>query len=223
MALLTKAQFSAKINRPSNFLSTYITRKEVVIQSGEGKKALIDDEHPVNYAFLIKKGAQEIVKPTENTDKSDENVVYHAVVVDEKSEKKDKKPRIPSNGKDASDVYMKNLALVEQEKAEVALQKQRGELEKINLYNQKMRGELLPIALFRPLLAQNNQNLTTTFKNAAEELISNMAKKKDFSLEERADVSALLLSSINKAITEAFDMTVQNLDVLIEDYKESVK
>lgn len=222
MALLTKAQFADKIDRPSNFLSVYITRKEVVIHSGEGKKALIDDEHPVNYAFLIKKGAQNLTKPKENTEKTTENVVYNAVIVEESGEKAGKKKQ-PSNGKDAADVYMKNLALVEEEKARVSLEKQRGELEKINLYNQKARGELLPIALFRPLLARNNQNLTTTFKNTAEELISNMAKKKEFSLEERAELSAQLLSGINKAITDAHDMTVQNLETIIDDYKESIK
>lgn len=219
MALLTKAQFAEKINRPSNFLSVYVTRKEVVIHSGDGKKALIDDEHPVNYAFLIKKGAQNLVKPTEKVEKEVKTEVYQAVVVDENP----KKSRIPSNGKDANEVYMKNLAQVQEEKERVALEKQRGELEKINLYNQKMRGELLPIALFRPLLARNNQNLTTTFKNTAEELISNMAKKKDFNLEERADLSAQLLSGINKAITDANEMTVQNLETIVEDYKESIK
>jgi hypothetical protein len=222
MALLTKAQFADKIGRPSNFLSVYITRKEVVIHSGEGKKALIDDEHPVNFAFLVKKGAQELTKKPETIEKTTDSTVYNAVVVEESSEKKDKK-KVPSNGKDANEVYMKNLALIQEEKERTGLQKQQAELEKINLYNQKMRGELLPIALFRPLLARNNQNLTTTFKNTAEELISNMAKKKDFSLEERAELSAQLFSGINKAITDAHDMTVQNLDTIIDDYKESIK
>lgn len=222
MALLTKAQFADKIGRPSNFLSVYITRKEVVIHSGEGKKALIDDSHPINHAFLIKKGAQELTKKPETVEKTTDSTVYNAVVVEESGEKKDKK-KVPSNGKDANEVYMKNLALIQEEKERTALQKQQAELEKINLYNQKMRGELLPIALFRPLLARNNQNLTTTFKNTAEELISNMAKKKDFSLEERAELSALLFSGINKAITDAHDMTVQNLDTIIDDYKESIK
>lgn len=222
MALLTKAQFAAKINRPSNFLSTYIGRNEVVIHSGEGKKALIDDEHPVNAMFLKKKALKELIKEAktpENKGKSTDNVeVYDAVVVGN-----DGKERKSSNGKDANDVYLKNLAALEQEKAELAVQKQREELEKIRLFNEKARGELLPIALFKPLLARNNQNLTTTFKNLAEELISNMAKKKSFTLEERADVSKFLLEGINKAITEARDMTVQNLDTIVDDYKESVK
>lgn len=223
MALLTKAQFAEKIGRPSNFLSVYITRGEVLIKSGEGKRALIDDTHPINHAFLIKKGAQNIVKDAKNPDNTGENVVYNAVVIDETSEKVDKKTKISSNGKDANEVYMKNLAMLEQQKAEISLKKQQEELDKIRLYNERARGELLPIALFRPLLARNNQNLTTTFKNTAEELISNMAKKKGFSLEERAELSAQLLGGINKAITEAFDMTVQNLDTIIDDYKESIK
>lgn len=219
MALLTKAQFAEKINRPSNFLSVYITRKEVVIHSGSGKNALIDDTNPVNYAFLIKKGAKDMANGVEKEEKPQ---VYHAVVVED-GDKASKKTKPASNGKDANEVYMKNLAVLEQQKAEIQVKKQREELEKISLFNQKARGELLPFALFKPLLARNNQHLTTTFKNLAEELISDMTKKKSFSSEERGELTKLLLNGINRSINEANDMTVKSLDIIIEDYKESVK
>lgn len=219
MALLTKAQFAEKINRPSNFLSVYITRKEVLIHSGEGKNALIDDTNATNYAFLIKKGAKEIVKTGENEAKTE---VYNAVVVDDGSKKDDKK-KLPSNGKDANEVLMKNLALLEEEKVRISVEKQKEELEKIRVFNQKARGELLPFELFKPLLARNNQNLTTTFKNLAEELISNMAKKKDFSAEERGELVQFLLEGINTAIGDAGKATIESLDIIIEDYKDGIK
>lgn len=222
MALLTKEQFAKKISRPSNFLSVYISRGEVVIHSGEKKNALIDDEHPVNAMFLNKKAVKELVKESktpENTGNSEQKTeVYEAVVIGG-----DGKKRTPSNGKDANEVYLKNLAALEQEKAELSRDKQREELEKIRLFNEKARGESLPIALFKPLLSRNNQNITITFKNLTEELISNMAKKKAFTLEERAEVQQFLLEGINKAVTDANDMTVQNLEVIIDDYKESIK
>lgn len=203
MALYNKREFSVLCGIETKNLSVYISRKKVVLNEND----LIDDKNQINAAFIIKASAK-----IEN--KSVDPVVYEAKVI----------RNTPKNTEEQEeDNENLSIAALDRKKLELDIEKKQADLEKVVLSNSRAKGEVIPFGLIKPLITQNNQSLTTEFKNAADGIILEIAKKKDLSSIEVAELNGVLVSVINNAIRKATELSIKNLDIIIEDYKSTIK
>ncbi len=199
MALFSKKEFSDKCGIGTNVLAIYLKRKKVVLNEND----LIDDKNQINAAFIIKATAK-----VQN--KSVDPVVYEAKIVKNIQEHEDDNENL-------------SIAALDRKKLELDIEKKQADLEKVVLSNSRAKGEVIPFGLIKPLITQNNQSLTTEFKNAADGIILEIAKKKDLSSIEVAELNGVLVSVINNAIRKATELSIKNLDIIIEDYKSTIK
>lgn len=203
MALYNKKEFSILCGIETKNLSVYISRKKVVLNEND----LIDDKNQINAAFIIKASAK-----IEN--KSVEPVVYEAKVIRNTTKNTEEQEEDNEN---------LSIAALDRKKLELDIEKKQADLEKVVLSNSRAKGEVIPFGLIKPLITQNNQSLTTEFKNAADGIILEIAKKKDLSSIEVAELNGVLVSVINNAIRKATELSIKNLDIIIEDYKSTIK
>lgn len=207
MALYNKKEFSKLCGIETKNLSVYIMRKKVVVDENE----LIDTTNQLNAAFILKAQAKTVNK---GQNIPEEPVVYEAKVI-----KNDSKQT--QNEDESEDVL--SIAALDRKKLELDVKKKEADLEAVLIKNAKTKGEVIPFELMKPLIAQNNQSLTTAFKNAADEILSAMAKKKNFSNTEVAELNGTLVQAINSAIQKATDQSIKTLDILINDYQLTTK
>lgn len=210
MAVIDRKKLTELTGLPSRQISNYVGRGKVILLSD----GMIDTSDPRNDVFIKKHSSRLDVKNDKNLlkDVISLPVVKQTVVkTNETTEKKD------------SENEFKSLAQLERDKLIADIEKKQADLEKALLINAKIKGEVIPFGLMKPLIAQNNQSITTEFKNAADELISNIAKKKSLSSAEVADLNKTLVSVINDAIRKATDLSIKNLSLIINDYQASIK
>lgn len=207
MALYNKKEFSKLCGIETKNLSVYITRKKVFVEQND----LIDTTNQINAAFILKAQAKTVNKGSETPE---ESVVYEAKVI--------KTPTKSTQNNEESDDVL-SIAALDRKKLELDVEKKQADLEKVLLSNARAKGEVIPFQLIKPLITQNNQSLTTEFKNAADELILAFAKKKELSSTEVAEMNGTLVSVINNAIRKATELSIKNLDIIIDDYKSTIK
>jgi hypothetical protein len=207
MALLTKQELAVRISKPTNYLSVYITRKKIILNENE----LFDDKNPTNVAFLVKMGALNSVKTDHIETVEAEEVPNTAKLTKKKT-----------NDSAYNEAVM-NEAALEKKKKELDIEKKQADIEAVKLKNAITKGELIPFGLMEPLISQNNQSITTAFKNAAYELLSTIEKKHDLSKEAKAEYNGLLVTTINDAIKKAQEQSIRALNTLIENYQLTIK
>ena len=203
MALYNKKEFANYTGEKTGDLFNYIKRGTVVVD----EQGNIDSNNQKNQAF-IQKRLSRLGTKTDNS----ESIVSPLV-----------KKTIEKTKSEPVDSSQKTFAELEREKLIADIGKKEADLEKALLVNAKIKGEVIPFGLMKPLIAQNNQSITTEFKNAADELISNISKKKSLSSTEVADLNKFLVSTINEAIKKATDLSIRNLSLIINDYQSTIK
>ena len=203
MAIYSKREFANYTGEKTGDLFNYIKRGTVVVD----EQGNIDSNNQKNQAF-IQKRLSRLGTKTDNS----ESIVSPLV-----------KKTIEKTKSEPVDSSQKTFAELEREKLIADIGKKEADLEKALLVNAKIKGEVIPFGLMKPLIAQNNQSITTEFKNAADELISNISKKKSLSSTEVADLNKFLVSTINEAIKKATDLSIRNLSLIINDYQSTIK
>lgn len=215
MALLTKKEFAELIGQPTNYLSVYITRKKIVV----GENDLIDTNNEKNNAFILKQGGKKANREIETP-------VIETVTAETVFEKPKLKVKVNLTNQETqteTETEFLNIAALDKKKLELDVKKKEADLEAVLIKNAKAKGEVIPFELMKPLIAQNNQSLTTAFKNAADEILAAMAKKKNFSNTEVGELNGVLVQAINIAIQKATDQSIKTLDILINDYQLNIK
>ena len=210
MAIYSKKEFANHTGEKTGDLFNYIKRGTVVVD----EQGNIDSNNQKNQAF-IQKRLSRLGQKTDNSESIVSPIVKKTVEVGQTVAKNSKSEQIDNS--------QKSFAELEREKLIADIAKKEADLEKALLVNAKIKGEVVPFGLMKPLIAQNNQSITTEFKNAADELISNIAKKKRLSSTEVADLNKLLVTVINEAIKKATDLSIKNLSLIINDYQSSIK
>lgn len=217
MTLYSKKDFATKCNIETKNLSVYITRKKVICL-GDG---MIDDADPRNALFLEKRKSK-----TETTETAEEEIpLTDTEDVGETTVIQLKRPKKSANTGENEENIDENASLsaLDKRKTLLEVQKKEADLEKVRLQNAKLKGEVIPFGLMNPLIAQNNQSIVTEFKNAGDELILEISKKKTLSGEEVAYLTGKLVYLINDAVRKAQDQTIKSLDLIIKDYKATIK
>jgi hypothetical protein len=209
MAIYSKKEFADYCGEQTKDLSNYIKRGTVVCD----KDGNINSNEPKNNSF-VQKRLSRLKEKANNNEVNIPKTIQNTVIttVTAKTNKTEKLEGVS-----------KTFAELEREKLIADIAKKEADLEKALLTNAKIKGEVIPFGLMKPLIAQNNQSITTEFKNAAEELISNISKKKSLSSSEVAELNKTLVTVINEAIKKATDLSIKNINLIINDYQSSIK
>jgi hypothetical protein len=199
MALLSKKEFAQQCNIETKALSVQISRGKVIVEND-----LIDTNNDKNRAFLEKYMGRdrEIDKlpPKEPT----------KTIKTSSNE--------PEDGKDDSNIpsFTESERLLKH----LDTQKRQKEIEKLEIDISKKRGEVIPSDLVKPIFLQHNQSIVTEFKNAADDFIRTISKKKALSVNETAEIRGKLVEIINQAMNKATTASVKAVDVIISDFSE---
>jgi len=189
MALYKQVEFAALCGISKAALSVNKARGKVIVE-----KELIDDTVPVNYEFL----RRHLGKKKEQPIKTDYPAVDYHQTASEKNAKRP--PRDELLSADQSKLSYNDLEKLKKQ-VDIRLVEERTEL--LRKQNEKMAGESLPTDMVKALFTQHFKSVTTSFKHSIERLLTDLAKKKDFSHEEIADIRGKLTTHLNTAIRDS--------------------
>lgn len=184
MAIVTRAEFAELCKVTTNYINTYITRKQVATCGEKGK--LIDTDNPLNKLFkkkclqnqkaaktgetaqkkkdVVTKKATKVVSITGGEAQKEETIsqLYNQVV-----ERMHTQPETPAEKKKREDQNKKDEELVDWDmrkkiadalKAEEQAKKERIAVDKLN-------GRLLPTDLVQQIVSINIRNINITYEN----------------------------------------------------------
>lgn len=105
-------------------------------------------------------------------------------------------------------------------KIQTQIDKMNMEMEKLRLNNSKFMGEVIPSGLIKPMILQHNQSILTESKNTIDNIIMIIAKKKDLSSAEVAEIKSKYLFEVNEMIKKSTQLTVKSINNVINEFSE---
>lgn len=215
MALHTKKQFSDLCGIATNNLSVQIARGKVIL-TGD----IIDDTIDKNRAFLekriSKKTIESEISPIAKTKNHEQIIIPVPKLSDQKIEQGSTDQKFELVSPDEKQSYTES----ERQLKYLDTVKRKAEIEKLYLDVAKKKGEVIPSELVKPVFLQHNQSIVTEFKNAADDIVRMFAKKKSLTVNEVAEITGELTSSINNAINKATTTTINSVDSIVNDFAE---
>ncbi len=213
MALHTKQDFAKLADIRTNDISTYVKRRKIIVRDD----GMIDDKESVNKTFLktrqslaSKKSVIDHIKKfpaansqTPNEENNDDEFPYFDGATKRGSDEK---------APDQTAAALEKLIHFRAEKVE-------RETIKLDIDIAKKRGEIIPSEMVKPIFLQHNQFILTKFKNASDDLIRLIAKRKELTAEEVAEIKSEMVDVINHAIAEAIQMSVSSVDDIVNEFK----
>jgi hypothetical protein len=189
MALYKQSEFAALCGISAAALSVNKNRGKVVVVDN-----LVDDTNQVNMEFLRrhleKKGPAPVVSD------------YHdkEYPPTQAKTKPQRQPREQAIATDHSGMSYNELEK-EKKRVDIKLVEERTEL--LRKQNEKIAGESLPTDMVKALFAQHFKSVTMAFKHSIDRIITDIAKKKDLTPEEVADIRGKLTANLNTAVKDA--------------------
>jgi hypothetical protein len=199
-------------------LTNYIKRGKVVM-SGE----LIDDSHPINAEFVRKRSKLLVKKAASAAEKGS------TAEVPRPPGPKISDPELPITDipdlKDATDddidkIIQQSGGILSLENRKIAADIQRIEtVRDLNLLKiQKEQGEIIPTELMSPIIAQFAMAITSSFRSAADNLLTEFAHKHKIDSESEAELRTKIVSITNEAVEKAVDESHRAVDRISTDY-----
>lgn len=207
MPLYSKKEFSDLCNKPTNWLSVYVTRGKVNVNSD----GLIDTADAHNRDFLLRYAAVNQTSKT-YTIPDDYAEADDPIVTSSSARKKDK-PAKQSGGEDNDTRFAVELQL---KKAQRDKALQEIELNKLKL--EKQRGEVIPTELVRNVITVLAKTNLSAFKNATESVLTVISAKYKISGEDMALFRSQIISSTNEANKEAAVSAKKMVKNIVEEY-----
>jgi hypothetical protein len=207
MPLYSKKEFSDLCNKPTNWLSVYVTRGKVNVNSD----GLIDTADAHNRDFLLRYAVVNQT-PKSYTIPDDYAEAEEPVVTSSTASKKDK-PAKQSGGEDNGTRFAVELQL---KKAQRDKALQEIELNKLKL--EKQRGEVIPTELVRNVITVLAKTNLSAFKNATESVLTVISAKYKISGEDMALFRSQIISSTNEANKEAAVSAKKMVKNIVEEY-----
>lgn len=205
MALYTRKEFFEKCGVTKGYLNVYIGRGNVVLT---GK--MIDDKIPKNAYFLQscldKKAVKNGKEPGKKIIKLPK--LATAEIVDEAQK---------DQGKELDEHTLSKYSL-ELQKKELDIIKAEEDIEIAKIKRAKMAGEVIPTDLVLLLFASHFKNVTTSFHQATEILITAIAKENNLDRKQIANIRGQLIEIINKAIEDGLISSKNELKNLVTEY-----
>jgi hypothetical protein len=211
MALHTKKEFAALCGLPTKNLATYIGRTtgvHVVV----GKNDLIDDTNPANAHFLKRRqGLRKTGDPRDLPADSGEKVTKTS----KKGAKSEKNGTKPENADDMHGLNMRKVALdIEQKEQEKQIR---------DAQIQKLHGKLVPTDQVKALFSMHFRNVTVSFNQAINVIISEMGQKAKLNVNQLAEVRHAATKAINNAVETSTENSKKDLQNLVDEYSASLK
>jgi hypothetical protein len=194
MSFLTKSEFARKCGRPdSRWLYPYVKKGQVVL-SGD----YVDTNLPINQAF------------------------YEKWTTKGKSKRRIGPPQLPDDtvGPNIQEPDYSKVPVGYNDIDKLELRKKQVELELAEEKLRKVKGEVVPVGLVKSLFQQFGKSSSTSFSNAADNLIQEFQKKFDMSRKDMADLRERLVEITNEAIDEAADDSISMLKAIVEEYSQ---
>jgi hypothetical protein len=207
MAIISKKDFCAAYQIKSGDLSNYIKRNKIIASADS-----VDTDNEINQAFITRRLAKlEGEKP-----------VKKEVAVKKIPGKKGRKPiEKPVIVKERVRPVVQNATktndLIELDRQTKAanLDKIRLEAENKRLRNEQLLGKTIPTDQVRAVIKQHNVSVVNSFRNAADLLIGEFAKKRNLNLEEQAYFNKALIEIINTAAKDSVAATMRSIDSIL--------
>ena len=205
MGLFTRKQICKICEVTKGYLNVYIGRGIVIVT---GK--MIDDTIPQNDYFIQKHKDKIAAKNGEEV--KDKLQKYVKPVSKEMAEEAIKNE---NGGVNQHNLAKYNLEL---QKRELDIIKAEEEIEITKMKRAKMAGELIPTDLVLLLFASHFKNVTTSFHQATEILITTIAKQNNLDRKQIAKIRGELIVIINSAINDAMGLSKKELKNLVTEY-----
>lgn len=193
MAKYTKQEFAEQCGMTTRSLASYTNQGYVVI----GDDGLIDTDNAVNFRLLTKRQNKRRDKP--NTNDSPQYIPKSTDGEDD---------GIPSY--EESERRVKYFDSLKREK----------EVQRIQIEIDKKRGEVIPSELVIPLFLQHNKSIITSFNNVCNAILTEYAKKKDFTPDEISEMRGRMIGAINEGIRDAQNLTKAVVKNIVSEYSE---
>lgn len=195
-------------------LSVYIQRNQVVVR----EDGLVDLDNEFNKRFLEKRILKNNSEPKQEvkikTSPKKETIKQEEKTIPElQTESLPKNIPIittPSQSYTESERVLKYLDTLKRTK----------EIEKLEIDINKKLGVVVPSELIKPIWLQHNQFILTELKNAVEDILRIIIKKKDLSVNESAEIRGSLIASINQSMDKASNSSIKNLNNIISEFSE---
>jgi hypothetical protein len=84
----------------------------------------------------------------------------------------------------------------------------------------RLAGETVPTEMAKAVLKQHNLSVMTSFKNAADRIVGDVTRRKNFSLEEIAQLNGEIIAAINSAVREAIEISISSLKNIEDEYSQ---
>ena len=211
MALHTKKEFAALCGLPTKNLATYIGRSSgvhVVV----GKNDLIDDTNPTNADFLKRRRSQRKTGvPSELP-----------VETGEKPGKVSKKGAKSSESKEKTD-DPDDMHGLEMRKKTLDIERMNQEKAIRDAQIQKLQGKLVPTDQVKALFSMHFRNVTVSFNQAINVIISEIGQKAKLNANQLAEVRHAATKAINNAVETSTENTKKDLQNLVDEYSASLK
>jgi len=213
MPFHSKSDFCDKCGIKPRELSTYVSRKNVIL-SGE----FIDDSLPQNQKFIEKRKLilEKKSKKTNPTKKKSVKV-EDDIPIKEKSLPKEitRPPKISGPESDSLDWEL------DQKRLRLQNIKIETETSLLTLKAQKQRGEVIPTDLVKSLFAQHFKSISTAFHHATDNLLVKIAAKKGLTRAEVADFRGEIILMVNEAIKHGANESRKNIQNIINEYSST--
>lgn len=219
MPKYTKKEFAIACDIKTKNLAVYIMRGKVVVTDGK-----IDTDLEINKYFLDEKKQFSVDKAIENK-------------VEEKTEpaadqEKDLNDR--SAGKKTKEVnpefkfpkeHTPNPAQVRNFELDTEIKQQNIQKERINIQLQqarldKINGVTVPTELVKNLFMHHSKSITVAFHNAAETLLSKIAKQKGIDIAEMSALRTELIEIVNEAVNESIEVSKKTLASIVAEHSQ---
>jgi hypothetical protein len=215
MALHTKKQFAELCGMKTGNLSNYEARGKVVY-SGD----YVDDTIEPNKTFLELRLAS-LSKTGPSTKKepppAGEKVTTSAPVVEKAKRPAPAAPKVEppseSEGGQKGSIYQLTA-----QKLSSQIDKMSLEMDKLRLQNAKFLGEVVPAGLIKPCIIQHNQSILHQSKITIDKIVREIAKKKQFSADEVAELKKMYTAELNDMMKKATTVTIKALKSIIDDF-----
>lgn len=178
----------------------YIKRKKVIV-----RRKLIDDAVPENAYFLQnclsrKSEDGEIEKPEKLPSQMPDELVKDAL-------------RKQVNGNSGGSKFNMEIEIKELE-----IIKKKEDIEIAKIKRAKMAGEVIPTELVLLIFASHFKSVTTSFHQAAEVLITTIAKQNNLDRKQIARIRGELIEVINEAVSDGLKSSKKEMKHLVNEY-----
>src|SRR5688572_11937031 len=194
MALYKSSEFAALCGISVDVLYVMIGRGKVI----RNDKKQIDSENPINAMYLQKCKDKKKVQP-----------------IPEKETPSQK----PDSAKVARDAELKELMDMEKETKRLAMESKRKEQALLDAKIQKMHGQLMPTDLVKVLFAQHFREVSTSFKQGIDGILSEIGKKARLNGNQMTEIRGTMVKIINESVNKAVESSKKNVEKVVIEYQ----